>query len=137
MKRDENGELSGKATTEEVERLTDEQRAVRQREIVGQYLTNAVVANLRTSAALKVAAGLRPGLLIGVIKVGLGAGALVHTAVEQRFGFPYQEIEDRDMRRVMFEALVAEDQDDYLRVVIIDQQHKFIANIRIAYASSC
>lgn len=137
MKRDENGELSGKATTEEVDRLTAEQRSAQQREIVGQYLTNAVVSNLRVSAALKVGAGLRPGMLIGVVKVGLGEGSLIHTAVEQRFGFPYQEIEDRDMRRVMFEALVAEDTDDYLRVVIIDQQHKFVANIRIAYAISC
>lgn len=117
--------------------LDDEGRAERQREIVGQYLTNAVVANLRTSAALKVGAGLLPSKLIGVIKIGLGAGALVHTAVEQRFGFPYQEIEDRDMRRLVWQALETQDEDEWLRVVIIDQQHKFVANIRIAYASSC
>jgi len=110
-----------------------QKREAKTRELIGQHLTNAVVAQMRTSASIKVAGGHRPSQLVGLLKIG-GDGA-AYWSVEQRFGFPYAEIQDRDMRRTIWAGLEAQDEDDQLRVLIIDQMHNFAASIRVPYAA--
>lgn len=102
------------------------------RELIGQHLTKDVVGHMRTSAAIKVRAGMLPSKLIGVLKINVQGHA--YWSVEQRFGFPYQEIPDRDLRRVVWEALEKHDEEDRLRIIIIDQQHNFGASIHIPYS---
>jgi hypothetical protein len=103
------------------------------RELIGQHLTKNVVSQMRTSAAIKTAAGFIPSKLIGVLKIDIQGHA--YWSVEQRFGFPFQEIHDRDVRRVVWEALEKQDEEDRLRLVIIDQQHNFAASIHIPYSA--
>ncbi len=110
--------------------MTDEQK---QRDLIDRLLTKQAVSQIRTSAALKVASlRLAPSKLIGVIKVD--KHGVVYWAAEQRFGFPYQEIPDRDFRRLVWEALEKQDDDDVLRVLILDQEKNMVASIRIPYA---
>ncbi len=106
-----------------------------QRELIERHLTKLAVSQLRTAAALKVVSlKLAPSKLIGILKVSLEGKA--HWGVEQRFGFPYGEIGDRDVRRLVWEALEKQDDDETLRVVIIDQERHMAASIRIPFAST-
>lgn len=107
--------------------------ADRTKELIEQHLSKTVVSQMRTSAAIKVTGGHRPSQLVGLLKVAPDGAA--YWSVEQRFGFPYAEIQDRDMRRTIWVGLEAQDEDDWLRVLIIDQQHNFAASIRIPYAA--
>ncbi len=115
--------------------LADEaqkKREAKMRELIGQHLANHVVSQMRTSAALKVAAGLKPSQLVGVLRVD--RSGVAYWCVEGRFGFPYNDIQDRDVRRAVWEGLESQDDDDQLRILIIDMQHTFAASIRIPYA---
>ncbi len=128
-----NKELSNPAVQEEIAATDRERREARTREVIGQHLTKDVVAHIRMTAQIKVAAGMKPSQLVGVLTVNPRGQA--SWGVEQRFGFPYQEIPDRDVRRIIWEGLEKVDEEDQLRVLIIDQQHNFGASIRIPIAS--
>ena len=105
----------------------------RARELVERHLTANLVSNLRRAAALKVGSlNLKPSELIGVIKVDEDDKAF--WSVEQRFGFPYQEISDRDVRRVVWGALEAQDEPEHLRIVFLDMKNNHASSLRIAYA---
>lgn len=105
----------------------------RARALVERHLTTNLVSKLRTSATLKVGSlNLKPNELIGVIKVDEDDKA--HWAVEQRFGFPYQEISDRDVRRVVWGALESVDEPEHLRIVFLDMKNNHASSLRIAYA---
>ena len=127
-----NKELSKPEIQAELEQTDKNKCEARTQELIGQHLTNQVVAQMRTSAAIKVSSGLRPSQLVGVLRVDRSGVAF--WCVEQRFGFPYQEIRDRDMRRAIWAGLESQDEDDQLRVLIIDIQHMFAASLRIPYA---
>jgi hypothetical protein len=101
-------------------------------ELIGQHLTKEVVAAMRLSAQIKVNGGDKPSQLVGVLKIDLRGKA--YWSVERRFGFPYTDITDRDLRRVVWEGLECQDEDDVLRIIIVDQQHTFGASIRIPFA---
>lgn len=104
------------------------------RDMIERHLTKTVVAQIRIAAALKVVGfKLAPSQIVGILKVGMDGKA--YWAVEQRFGFPYDQIGDRDVRRLVWEALEKRDDDSTLRIVIIDQEQHLAASIRIPYTS--
>lgn len=117
----------------EIEQSAQEKREARTREIIGQHLAKDVVAHIRMSAQIKVNAGMKPSQLVGVLTVNPRGQA--SWGVELRFGFPYGEIPDRDVRRIIWEGLEKVDEEDQLRILIIDQQHAFGASIRIPLAT--
>ena len=107
----------------------------RARELVERHLTENLVSKLRFAAALKSRSlNLKMNELIGVVKVDEDDKA--HWAVEQRFGFPYQEISDRDVRRVVWGALEAADEFFELRVVFLDMKNNHASSLRITAKQS-
>jgi hypothetical protein len=103
---------------------------LRARALVERHLTANLVSNLRRAAVLKsTSLNLKVNELIAVIKVDEDDDA--HWAVEQRFGFPYQEIADRDVRRVVWGALEAADEFFELRIVFLDMKNNHASSLRI------
>lgn len=128
-----NKDLDKPEVQAELEKEARERREAKTRELIGQHLSKDVVARMRLVSALKIGAGLKPSQLVGVLKVAPDGKAF--WSVESRMGFPYQEIGDRDLRRVIWEALEQQDDEEWLRIVIVDQQHTFGASIRVTLAS--
>lgn len=134
MSKEYNNKDLGKPEVQaEIEQTARARNEARTHEIIGQHLTRDVVANIRLSAQIKVSAGMKPSQLVGVLTVNPRGQA--SWGVEQRFGFPYGEIPDRDVRRIIWEGLEKVDEEDQLRILIIDQQHNFGASIRIPIAN--
>lgn len=105
------------------------------RELIERHLTNALVSQLRSAAALKIKSfNLAPRQLIGVIKVDEQDKAF--WSVEQRFGFPYQDIQDRNARRVVFDALEEQDDDSILRIIFLDVKHGSASSLRVPIAAA-
>lgn len=103
----------------------------RARELVERHLTANLVQRLRFMAKLKMSSlNLKSSELIGVIKVDEKDNAFF--SVEQRFGFPYQEIADRDVRRVVWGALEAPDIPGLLRVVFLDMKHNHASSLHLS-----
>ncbi len=105
----------------------------RARALVERHLTASLVKSLRDATLMKsMGLGIAPNQFIGVIKVDLDDKAF--WSVEQRFGFPYQEIDDRDVRRVVWGALEAQDEPEQLRIVFLDMKNNHASSLRIALA---
>lgn len=102
-------------------------------EFIGRFLTKDIVDDLKRQALLTctVQGQTLPGIL-GVIATQAGN---TQVRLMARKGFPYNEIQNRDIRRLVWEGLEAADEPNQLRVIIIDFDTEEASSILIAVAT--
>jgi hypothetical protein len=117
----------------------EERQKTEAQAFIGRFLTKDIVEDFRRQAMLTctMQALALPGLL-GIIAHDRTAPDDNEGATQIRLmarkGFPYQSIQNRDIRRLVWEGLEAADDPTQLRVIIIDFMTEEASSILIPMA---